>query len=1458
MCLIVNPAFLPLINANPGLDFTITFFDVQNNVTRRYYVEETVIIYAQVKNTGTETIDAYRLEGVFTIISPSSSQIDARIDWNTFSMGPDQIAVLEGSWTVPSGAELGWYAIKVVVTSKDTDSTRSEQKDNAFEVLSGNVHLRSRAYDGSSNVGSIWVEGVGEKGLPADIYLEPGQYLVVGSGGMFDGKKYSFDKWETSGELAVSGPSREDPTITVNGEGTLTLVLFKWDFTLDVSPTSRTVTQGDGAIYSVTITATGGWTTDTGQTITVDVESLGEPPDTTTSGPGLFYLSQSSPTDTHTFTIYTVETTPTGTYDITLRGTITSTTTSHSVTVQLVVESKIELLPDLIIVDFWWEPSIPNPGHRVTFTYIEKNQGDGDAPAHRNTLWIDDYPISNDVVDALSAGASRNRTFSDTWTATAGAHDALVKADDQNAVTESDEENNVLPKTIGTKEQISTSLAVSLNPSSIPPNARRRITISGRLTRSDTGAGIADRPIRLDWTGGLTTVTTNAEGYYAYSTDVGPYTEGSYEFTARFEGYETPSTIFLPSTGSDTLSVGKIATDLTITLDPSSIEENTITDVTISGRLTRADTGAGLGDKAINFNYGWGGSVSTTTDGDGEYSKIVMVSLSAGSYLVSASFEGDSIYGSSSDTAILYLQEVGKADLVILDIFWDPSNPFVGASVSFSYIIKNQGTKGTTDFTNALYINGERIDISSRRSMAAGETLTRYFTYAWTATEGSHNITVVADDLKEVSESNEANNKISKTLPVWPEAPILEVSPTSISKTVITGESATETLIILNTGDGELKDVGLSASGDIAGWVSFRQTYFSSIPAGQSRSVTITISVPKGTVERSYPGNILIASTNGGNKSVNITIALEGTAKSISAKIVHVQMNASVYNVGETIRINVTIRNMGDVDWEFFVMASAVHVAKFGEILSPDPVTQLIRKGTNSWIILTYRISDTAIAGTYRLQVDVFDPVSGDLLDSIMDFFAFMIETGSSYIETVRLTIWGFDKRALHIHVSERDMDRAVSFGLSTKSWKGLFLLCDILLLAVGSKVSALRTAPDWLKKFSGALTGYKWMKKIAKLPNFIEVADFVVLEISGDWVWIYDATFQEIYKSILPPLPINTFPIPVDISSFPIRSFFYLFGGTFKSTRIESQTPLGAKYNPGDDVSIKIKVTDSENGDPILGCPVSATISSPVESGDTSSAIDLMDSGDGIYVGTYQLSSESPIGSYNIFLKADKPPYNGARGYVGYGEDTFTVCTHEIGATVVAESVFSLEKNETQFESVDEVFSSRLDLVTNVEAGKVVVNITSDVSEGTVIAINADNITLPISDVKQILVLFDGKEIGPADDYADILNPHNEDVPEYLVMIGAWDVQVLVSIPNFSTHTIIVTRRTAPPTIFEHLNQILWETPIFGSAAQFLDTMVPGYGSLLFISIIVGTVFIFFVILRKKRKREPYTPAIC
>lgn len=117
-----------------------------------------------------------------------------------------------------------------------------------------------------------------------------------------------------------------------------------------------------------------------------------------------------------------------------------------------------------------------------------------------------------------------------------------------------------------------------------------------------------------------------------------------------------------------------------------------------------------------------------------------------------------------------------------------------------------------------------------------------------------------------------------------------------------------------------------------------------------------------------------------------------------------------------------------------------------------------------------------------------------------------------------------------------------------------------------------------------------------------------------------------------------------------------------------------------------------------------------------------------------------------------------------------------------------SIAFREGAVEKVD-IHEPSINIRTETGYKRVTVTVSSTVPEGRTFVIDIDEDSLPISEIREVMVLFDGREIHMADDYADVLNPHDEDEPEYLVFFGARGVQVIVSIPSFSTRTITVAK---------------------------------------------------------------------
>ncbi|MFW6083167.1 MAG: hypothetical protein ACOC7O_00820 [Thermoplasmatota archaeon] len=75
----------------------------------------------------------------------------------------------------------------------------------------------------------------------------------------------------------------------------------------------------------------------------------------------------------------------------------------------------------------------------------------------------------------------------------------------------------------------------------------------------------------------------------------------------------------------------------------------------------------------------------------------------------------------------------------------------------------------------------------------------------------------------------------------------------------------------------------------------------------------------------------------------------------------------------------------------------------------------------------------------------------------------------------------------------------------------------------------------------------------------------------------------------------------------------------------------------------------------------------------------------------------------------------------------------------------------------------------------------------GKIVVAEISKRVLNVDDVKDMEIRFDDEKISMADDYADLKDI--SDGAEYLISIGQDKIQVLVMVPNFSTHSIDITK---------------------------------------------------------------------
>lgn len=77
------------------------------------------------------------------------------------------------------------------------------------------------------------------------------------------------------------------------------------------------------------------------------------------------------------------------------------------------------------------------------------------------------------------------------------------------------------------------------------------------------------------------------------------------------------------------------------------------------------------------------------------------------------------------------------------------------------------------------------------------------------------------------------------------------------------------------------------------------------------------------------------------------------------------------------------------------------------------------------------------------------------------------------------------------------------------------------------------------------------------------------------------------------------------------------------------------------------------------------------------------------------------------------------------------------------------------------------------------------------VIAFNLAATAINVANLKDLGVMYDGKLIPPAPNMDAILHAKPTDSPSFAIVVTQSGVQVLVLIPHFSTHSIMITNMT-------------------------------------------------------------------
>jgi len=1222
------------------------------------------------------------------------------------------------------------------------------------------------------------------------------------------GNRYDFDHWGYDGAVTITDLYNHTTSITITGEGDVYAFYVLQDFTLSVTPSNVEIQSPNTAQYSFTVTRTN---------IPHDVNRAGMFVDLSASGLWLssvtrwqfipatatFYYQSTQSSITGTLYINTVDASA-GQYNITVNGQIRLTSTSHETQVTLRVDPSPGVYPDLVITDFSWTPSNPTVGQAISITYTEKNQGEGDALGHRNALYIDGVLISNDDVDPLAAGASRTRTFSQTWTVSSGPHVVHVEADTTKVVYEGEsgsdrETNNSLDKTLGSK--IGTQLTVAVNPTSVPPGSGTLVTVSGKLTRTDTGAGMADRSVTLNSPGISTFARTNSAGDYSYSYITPNLVEGSDPVTVYFEG----DSYFDASSAQTNLGVGKIPTSITINLNPPSISSGTPTTVTVSGKLSRSDTSAGLNGKSVEL--GWPtGSTTVTTDSSGSYSYSLTVTTTQ-NWVFQATFSGDSTYLQSSKTTVLSVIVANQPPTVSRV---SPSSSSlsltVGATQSFTASASDpDGNLAGMDW----YVNGG----SSRRSASlSGSSGQDSFSFTFTSA-GTYTVEAQAHDSGGLYSPSPSPAIWTVTVP--PQTQNAEIASVSTDKAAYgPNEVVKVTVKVKNTGNVALS--GLSVNVDIANpsGSSVIEGVFQdgiSLATGEEKTFTKDYwTVPSSP----QAGTYTVTAGLHGDVPYHEEKAYFNVSEEAFIKSMQLNRNPAVASVSsipyspggesehgiyvfwgdyylEGVYAYVTIENPSDTEfsgklgWSLTdpdgtTIESETIPTGLMDFLEIKPHTSQVER---LWIRKDYAFSPPKLSpGQY--QINVFLAKKTGLIS---------YEQVDQESLTLKLVA---DNPAVAYPMKDIDGDGTVepipgkqfyfydSAQLDlTDVQKGLVLADFVLSMLTGAEhnfmlgpllmpLPCLSTATVYLDDL-GANDGVTdvwlrwWNVYHYPDPDFARwvAADYdracICLKLPS-YVEVVDNGGADFQKEVGDSQYLIWYELGVD--------------KLIKPTSADNLRPQ-MYGGPNNAYTIKIKPKP-------LALETTAEIETTIELQFGPLAYEPTETGPLIY--DYAKWQEKPEEVYwgTVGVATDKIsvelPSSELRTAVDEGK---------VGALITVEAETPTGGTEIKPTVSTDIISPELSVETHIKPQKVELDVSSTLQTGKTVVIDIDNDAMLITDARGVTVLLDGKEIGMADTYAEVLQPSDESVPKYWVEVGATATLVLVWIQSFSTHTITVAK---------------------------------------------------------------------
>ncbi len=423
------------------------------------------------------------------------------------------------------------------------------------------------------------------------------------------------------------------------------------------------------------------------------------------------------------------------------------------------------LLPDLTIESITWLPEEPSVEDTVTFSVKIKNRGDGRVDASSVFFYIDSAYRGHQYIPEMEVDDTVTRTF--TWKAQEGSHaiKAIVDKDDQILeINESNNEKSVNFAETSPPDLIVEGITWSPETPSIKDTVIFTVTIknqgNGKASNSRVAYYIDDTFLTSDY---LDPISPNATANETFTWKAQAGTQ-IIKAVADYLDWVTESD---ETNNEITATLPTMIPDLIISSITGSPENPSIED-TVTFTVTIKNQGNGkAGSSRVYFyvddsHLGYQ-DVPELNVGASE-TKTFTWTAQAGLHDIKAVADHLDLIAESDETNNETMVTFPIPDLIIKSITGSPETPSIGAIVTFTVTIMNQGTSLADSSHIHFYVDDSSLSYEDVPELGAGATATKVFT--WTAQAGTQIIKAVVDSDSEVSENDETNNEKTVTLSV--------------------------------------------------------------------------------------------------------------------------------------------------------------------------------------------------------------------------------------------------------------------------------------------------------------------------------------------------------------------------------------------------------------------------------------------------------------------------------------------------------------------------------------------------------------------------------------------------------------------------------------------------------------------------------------------------------------------